>query len=138
MLRTVIRLLLTGSLLMPPGICICQVAQGNGNESRGSDHWCADCCPIARCEGTKDCCGLCGCGQAFPSNERCPPNCPANKKVDHSKLAEKGPPTTGSAVAINPLVHHVDLSSGRRIHAVRFLPEPSAQPIYITLCTLVI
>jgi hypothetical protein len=138
MLRNAVLFLISYSLLMPPGICICQAAHGKGDASWISEHRCADCCPVPHCEGAKANCGVCGCGQGLPIHERCPPSCPANKKVDHSKLAEKGPPTTGLPVAVNPLGCYVDLSSGRRIHALLFLPEPAAQPIYIKFCTLVI
>ena len=74
----------------------------------------------------------------MPTGDQCPPNCPGNEKTDHSKLVEKSPSVPVWAAAICLLSFDVDTSSGQRIHMAASLLQPSAQPIYITLCTLVI
>ena len=132
MFRNLILLLVTYPLLMPSGMCFCGAVRGRGDSSRIVE------CRDARasldpcCEGTKVNCRS--------TDEQCPPSCPANKKADHSKLADKSQELAAAwAAASTSLSFCVDISStGQRIPTATPLSQPSTQPIYIRLCSLVI
>jgi len=53
-------------------------------------------------------------------------------------LVEQSPTVPDAAAAIYLLSFYGDTSLGQRIHTAASLLQPSAQPIYITLCALVI
>ena len=138
MLRNLILALIVYPLLMPPGMCLCGAARGEGGESRFCNGPCAEPYPASHCERAKTNCRSCNGRHGVPSSERCPPSCPGNDKADHSKLVEHGPTVPVASATIAPVSFCVDLFSGQRLHTATSLWQPSARPIYITLCTLVI
>jgi hypothetical protein len=137
MLRNFVLVLVAYPLLMPPGMCMCGAARRERGESRFCSSHCAD-RGVASCFGqaTSNC--SCNGRHGVPTSNQCPSSCPGNEKTDHSKLVEQGPTVPVWATAINPVSFRVDTSSGQRIQTAVSLLPPSAQPIYITLCTLVI
>ncbi len=138
MFRNLILVLVAYPLLMPPGMCSCGAVQREGGESRFCDGQCADSGLTSRFERAKSNGCSCNGRHGVPTGDQCPPNCPGNEKTDHSKLVEQDPPVMVWAAAIYLLSFYVDTSSGQRIHTAASLLQPSAPPIYITLCTLVI
>jgi hypothetical protein len=137
MFRNVVLLLVTYPLLMPPGVCMCGSESGGG-KSCLSDCRCGQSCSGSGCGGGGLHCDCCGGNHGMPTDDRCPPSCPAQKNADHSKWTDSGPAVTVATVASPPLSFYVDGSAGQRIQALAFHWQPPAQPLYITLCTLVI
>jgi hypothetical protein len=139
MFRALVFLLAGWSLLMPPGMCICQGVRA-GDVSAQS----LECCTDDKEESCKDCdCNQetpnCGPGnQGAPTDEQHPPGCPANKKSDHSRLLEKYQPLTATLIAATPLPFFLDLSSGERPLGSLVPSQASDRPIYLALCTLLI
>jgi hypothetical protein len=138
MLRKLVLVLVTYPLLMPPGMCLCGAVAREDGESRFCNGQCADTGVASRFERAKTNCRSCNGTHGVPTGDQCPPNCPGNEKTDHSKLVEQSPTVPVGTAAINPVSFWVDLSSDQRTRTVASLLQPSAQPIYITLCTLVI
>ncbi len=138
MLRNLILVLVAYPLLMPPGMCLCGAVRRVGGEFRFCNGQCADTGVASRFERAKTNCCSCNGRHGVPTGDQCPPNCPGNEKTDHSKLVEQSPTVPVAAAAIYVLSFHVDTSSGQRIQTVASPLSPSARPIYITLCTLVI
>ena len=139
--RALVFLLAGWPLLVPPGLCICQFIRGTEIAPRLSDRSCAgghdDCCPDADCDGATTHGVPCG-NDRTPTDEQHPPGCPANKKVDHSRLLERPQPLASASLLTRPLSYFLDLSSGQRLDAVRFPAHASHQPIYLAFCTLLI
>ena len=136
MFRKIILGLVTYPLLMPPGVCLCGRTRWEGGESWPCSVPRAVAGPAERPARAKTS-GHPWIERGAPSEDECPPNCPGNEKTDHSKLVERGPAAPVWA-AICLLNFSVGTSSGERIQAAVSLFQPSARPIYITLCTLVI
>jgi hypothetical protein len=138
MLRNLVLVLVMYPLLTPPGVCQCGAVHREGGESWFCNGQCGDTGVASRFEQAKTNCLSCNGRHDVPTGHQCPPGCPGNQKVDHSKLVEQSSTVLVGATAIYVLSCDVDTSSGQRIHTAAFLLQPSAQPIYITLCTLVI
>jgi hypothetical protein len=138
MLRKLVLVLIISPLLTPPGMCMCGAVHREGGESRFCNGQCADTGVASRFERAKTNCCSCNGRHGVPTGDQCPPNCPGNEKTDHSKLLEQSPTVPVATAAISLLSFDVDTSSGQRIQTVASLLPPSAQPIYITLCTLVV
>ena len=138
MLRNLIFVLVAYPLLMPPGMCVCGAVCREGGESRFCNCQCADPGVASRFERAKTNCCSCNGRHGVPTGGQCPPSCPGNEKTDHSKLVEHSPTVPAAAAAIYLLSFCIDTSLGHRIHTAACLLQPSAPPIYITLCTLVI
>jgi hypothetical protein len=106
--------------------------QPQANDSRD------DCCQ-------DDCCGLAGGDNSYrnvkqdvPSDKQCPPTCPANKKVDHSKLVEQHVSASAFSLTITPCDSLADVSLDQRLSVVVSPLQRSAPLIYLTFCTLLI
>jgi hypothetical protein len=130
MFRHVVLLLVAYPLLLPPGMCICGTV-------RLSEYGHAD-SSLPRCGQTKINCHPCSDSHGMPTEKQCPPSCPASKQADHSKLAEKRPVVTAWAAAIIPQTVCVDAFPSPRLPLPSFLSQPLAEPLYITLCMLLI
>ena len=141
MIRALVFVLAGWPLLMPPGMCICQFVRAGDVPPWTSEYPCAEdqqaSCPDFCCAQGKTNCGPSG-NQRMPTDEQCPPGCPANKKADHSRLLEQYHPLAASALAATPLPFFVDFSSGQRLHAAWLTSQASDRPIYLALCTLLI
>src|SRR5439155_8500107 len=129
-------------LLMPPGMCICQIVRAGECPPPCSQRPCADdqddSFADLRCDReTANCCGPCG-NRGEPANEECPPGCPANEKTDHSRPLERHEPAGAVGVAATPLPLFLDLSSRQCLHAPAFSSQPSDRPIYLALCPLLL
>jgi hypothetical protein len=144
MFRALVLLLAGWPLLMPPGMCVCQFARAGYVAPRCSDCGCADKQEDDSC--TDRCCE-CDPANSDPlgdqdvpnDDEQYPPGCPANKKADHSKLLEQHRPLLAvTELPPTPLPLYLDLASCQRFDAPSFAPQPPGQPIYLTLCSLLI
>jgi hypothetical protein len=137
MFRRVVLLLVAYPLLLPPGMCFCGTAGDRDGRSSACDHRRG--CLAADCRQGKACGDRCGLNPAAPSDDRCPPSCPASKRADHSRLAEKPglkwPIVTVWPSPIAPLVLCAGGVPGERLEVVS-LPSPPAAPLYLALCTL--
>jgi len=138
MLQNLILVLVTYPLLMPPGVCLCGAVHREGGESRFCNGQCADTGVASRFEQAKTNCRCCNGRHDVPTGDQCPPGCPGNQKADHSKLVEQSRTAPVGATAIYVLSFDVATSLGQRIHTAASVLQPSAEPIYITLCALVI
>ena len=139
MLRNLILVLVSYPLLMPPGMCMCGAACREGGEVRFCNGRCADPGVAARFEWAKTTDRSCNHRHDVPTDDRCSPNCPGNENTDHSKLVLQSPTVPVALAAIRLPSVDVDTSSGQRLPAAASsLFQPSAQPIYLTLCTLVV
>jgi hypothetical protein len=134
--RAIVFLVAGWPLLMPQGMCICQFVQAGEGIARSENCQCSEdeegCCPYGGDEeyawGNK----------GVPSDQQCPPGCPANKKEDHSKLAGRHVPITASVLAASPLPFFPDLSSALRCRLPLAPPQPPQHPIYIKFGALLI
>ncbi len=142
MFRALVFLLAGWPLLMPRGMCVCQFVRAGDVSPRSSGCSCADdkgdFCPDAGCEWD-NANRVPYCNQGGPSDEPCPPGCPANKKADHSRLVEYHRPLLAvTELAPMPLPLFLDFSSDQRLNAHPLRPQPPDQPIYLALCALLI
>lgn len=138
MFRNLILVMVIYPLLMPPGVCTCGAVWSEGGESQPCYGRSADTSLATRYEWARPNSRARHGGHGVPTGDQCPPNCPANQKTDHSKLVEQSSVLAVWAAAIGPLSFDVDRSSGQHVRTADSLLRPSAQPLYITLCTLVI
>jgi len=139
MFRNVVLVLISHPLLVPPGVCLCGAGCTQGGESRFCGGHFAD-ASLASCfEGVKTNLHSFHGRRDVPNGDQCPPCCPGNQKTDHSKLVERSSAAVPAwAAAVNVVSFYVNTPSTERIHVAATLLWPSVQPIYITLCTLVI
>lgn len=140
--RALVFLLAGWPLLMPPGMCVCQFVRAGDVAPRSSECSCGDededFCPGPGCDRDSANCGPCG-DEGAPAKESYPPGCPANKKTDHSKLLEQHRQLLAvTEVAPTPLPAYLDLASGQRLDALSPAPQPPGQPLYLTLCSLLV
>jgi hypothetical protein len=128
MFRVSVLILAGWPLLMPPGMCLCQVA-GSSAKSTPEDKSAAhDCC---------DGCGrLADSGNRTPSSKPCPPHCPA--KADNFKLFERTKPLVTMAALGAPGYSLVHLPLCQRLDAPSDSSYPSGPPIYLAVRSLVI
>ena len=143
MLRALVFLLAGWPLLLPQGMCICRFIRAGDVSPRsteaqvknGQEDSCSDPC----CDECKANCGpFCGTGQGGPTDNQCPPVCPANKKADHSRLLEHQHPLGATVLAATPLPFFLALSAGQQLHGLHVPAQASHPPIYLSLCTLLI
>ena len=138
MFRDFVLIVVIYPLLMSPGMCLCEAV----NRDDGGSCFCNDECAVtdsASCiERASTAYCLCHGRHHVPTDKQCPPSCPGNQATDHSKVVGPNRSMLVSAAAINLVSYCVDLRSQQRIHTAASPVQPSAQPIYITLCTLVI
>ena len=141
MFRALVFLLAGWPLLMPPGMCICQAVKGADITPRFSERSCADdhdgSCSDSDCDGVQTNRLPCR-NPGVPTDDQHPPGCPANKRVDNSKLLQRYQSLGAAATAATPLPFFLDLSSGHRIDAPVLPSQPPDRPIYLALCTLLI
>ena len=138
MFRKLVLVWVVYTLLTPPGVCTCGAVRREGGESRFCNNEFADTGLASHFERAKTNGRPCSGRHGVPNGDQCPPGCPGNQKTDHSKFAEQSPvvPDCGTAIYLPTLC--VDTFSVQRIQTTASLLPPSAQPIYITLCTLLI
>jgi hypothetical protein len=141
--RVLILILAGWPLLLPQGMCICQFIRARDVSPRSTEaqvkndqeESCSDPC----CDECKANCGpFCGTGQGGPTDNQCPPVCPANKKADHSRLLEHQHPLGATVLAATPLPFFLALSAGQQLHGLHVPAQASHPPIYLSLCTLLI
>jgi hypothetical protein len=138
MFRRVVLFLVAYPLLLPPGMCICGAAGDREGGSAACGHRHA--CLAADCHRGPSCGNRCGATPATPGDDQCPPSCPASKRADHSRLAEKPGPkwpvvTVWAPAIAPPASYAITVPAGRLEVASLLSPRPAA-PLYIALCTL--
>ena len=128
MLRLSVLILASWPLLMPPGMCLCQLTGSSAlstQEGKIAAHNCCDGCG-----------GLADSRHETPNHKPCPPHCPA--KADNYKLFEKTKPLLTMATLDTPAYALVHLPAGRRPEARSGPSYPSGPAIYLAVCSLVI
>ena len=138
MLRNFVLIVVIYPLLMSPGMCLCEAVNRDGGGSCCCNDERGDTGSASSIERASTAYCLCHGRHHVPTDNQCPPSCPGNQKCDHSKVVGQSRSVMVSAAAINVVSFCVDLPSAQRIHMAASPVQPSAQPIYITLCTLVI
>jgi hypothetical protein len=138
MLRYSVLVLVAYPLLMPTGMCMCGTLREASDESQFCNGPCAVTVATSCFAAAKPHCGACSGRHSVPGGDRCPPNCPANQNTDHSKLVEPGFVMPVATLAVCLPRFDIGMSSGLPNGAAVFHLQPPSQPIYITLCALVI
>ena len=136
--RALATFLVGWTLIMPPGMCICQFVRGE--TVRIPDRT----CPDDDKDICQDCCGneaqlngvLDG-NQRMPRGDQHPPGCPANKKVDNSRLVGRHHLQGLTNVAAAPPLFFFAVSV-TRLHADLLPVRVAEQPIYLAICSLLI
>jgi hypothetical protein len=128
MFRVSVLILAAGPLLMPPGICLCQVGGSPAESALHGKIAAHDCC--------LGCSGHCGCGHRTPTDRPCPPHCPA--KTDNFKLFEKTKPFVTMAAFATHVYSLVQVPGCRRLDTPSAPSYPSGPPIYLAVRSLVI
>lgn len=148
--RLLVLLLAGWPLLMPPGLCICQLIRAekvipDSVESMSTACLSAedqdeDCCSDSCCVREKANCAPCvGEDQGVPSKPECPANCPASGKAGHFELVEHQHLGELSVATPAPLLFFVAPQTIDYLTAIHYGPLPPAVlPIYLSLCTLLI
>jgi hypothetical protein len=140
MFRRVVLLLVAYPLLLPPGMCFCGAVRDREGDFQAAVCGRPHACSFPHCDQTKINSDPCGGTHGAPSDGQCPPSCPASKRADHSKLAEKVTEkwsvATVWAAAVVPQTFGVDATAGAQLQAPSLLSQSLAAPLYIALCTL--
>src|SRR4051794_40446097 len=138
MLRKVGLILAAYSLLMPPGVCFCGAFSANGAKTQLATDACTGHSSSVCADGTEHACpGVVK--PKGPCSGKCPISCPGHQKTSYLKLVGRYVPTTFLSAA-NDRVSYLryETSSFQCMRTAATLLPPSARPIYLTLCTLVI
>jgi hypothetical protein len=134
MFRLLIVIAAVWPLLMPPGMCLCQLTRGADVTSGCTEQSCVHddddecCCPSEGDRVQYPC---------APTEEQHSPCCPASKKMDDSKMLQRYQSPGSAALTAAPLPFFVAPSSGQRLNGPSS-PVPPDQPVYLTLCMLLI
>jgi hypothetical protein len=162
MLRTIIAVLVSLPLLMPPGMCICQFGpdqccaaaseEENASQPHAAPRKHACCRHSRRTEESStqpttrkvnrirvaDHAFLCGHDHSTPLDRHHFPGCPALKPADHSRVSEP------ISIRLLPLdtacgfCHTLEASHSPRGHSPSFTVIEPDHPLYLTFCTLLI
>jgi hypothetical protein len=156
MLRTLICFLVGLSLLMPPGMCVCQfvrceqrpveVATHVSAVSGKSVNCCCGCrngvaegraCNVQKDKWSARLASTCVFGSTTPSDHHTPA-CPALEAPDHSKVAEQNNfPLTAPGDLNSAAVYAVAPPSALH-HLATSAKKSSAPPLYLAHCTLLV
>jgi hypothetical protein len=140
--RALIFLLAAWPLLMPSGVCICQLVGAEAVSCEFSACRCTQ-------QGEESCSensgaaethreASCAADHGQPSDEPHPPGCPANKKTDNFKLHQRVEMIGAFGVAVTPLPYIIDPCSGQRSDTFPLHFKQSTPSLFVVFCALVI
>jgi len=119
---------------MPPGMCMCGDC-GSECESREGDV--ADAGSTAGFGRATIHCHLCNCSHDESDCQHCPPSCPCHVKNVPAKKAEHVAVSASATAIVLPALD-VEAPSVYGVSRADSPLQPSAEPIYIRLCALLI
>lgn len=147
-LRVLVFLLAGWPLLLPPGICICQLVRAGRvvvcSLERTSAHDQKNSCPNECCDRRKadSIPGRAGenvlADEQDPPCNECPPSCAVCRALVDLTLVESQLLASACIVALTPMPFCNDPSFGPRLHVPPLTSEASDRPIYLALCALLI